>query len=291
MNRTLRQLLLTSLFVVCLLTSTQVHGEDSSPVTIEATSCPFASTAATTWFPTEITCPVCNTKNIFMVWGSYGSYIYQDPSKYQLIFWPHTSSPSWYSCKKCRLTAFMEDFTKLPAEKIPDLRKLLETVNLPSQKTLSDKESLEHPPYLELSVSDRLVVAEQVYRTLGQTSEEFWAHFYRVMAYHFDSDKKVKEAHDARQKELKIVEGWLTDKSKDGQRKEFLFICGSMHHLMGEDPAATKAFEEAATLKYSNPSIKAEQNSNYDSYLSTIIKESLEMVKKGPSIPPKGVGE
>ena len=60
-----------------------------------------------------------------MVWGSYGSYIYQEPSKLQLIFWPYTDTPAWYSCKKCRLSVFMEDFDKVPPEKIAELRQML----------------------------------------------------------------------------------------------------------------------------------------------------------------------
>src|SRR5687768_16658649 len=80
---------------------------------------------ATTWFPQEHTCPVCKTKNTFLVIGSYGSYIYQWPEKFQLIFWPVTDSPTMYSCKKCHLTTFMWDFEKTPKEKHAEILKQL----------------------------------------------------------------------------------------------------------------------------------------------------------------------
>ncbi len=44
----------------------------------------------TTWADKEFVCPVCKTQNTFGVIMSYGTYIYQWPSKYQFIFWPMT---------------------------------------------------------------------------------------------------------------------------------------------------------------------------------------------------------
>ena len=134
--------------------------------------------------------------------------------------------------------------------------------------------------HLEISIWERLVVAEQVYQTLGRP-EEFWARFYRVMGYHYDGAKKETEAAAVRQKALKIVEGWLKDQSKSGQYKEFLYITGAMHHFLKDDAAATKSFEQALVLKYSNPANEAANNEGYDEYLTTLIKEYLEMLKKG----------
>jgi hypothetical protein len=271
------------LLAVVLFTSQSfvlAHSSVEPTETIEATSCELESPLFITWSPAEVTCPVCGTKNIFMEVMSYGNYIYRYPSKYQLIFWPHTDSPTWYSCKQCRLTAFMGEFQELPKDKIPALREMLKSVKLPPQKQLSEKESLENPPYLGISVWERLTVAEQVYRTVGKP-EEFWARFYRVMAYHFDRAKKEAEAADARKKSLKIVEGWLQDQSKAGQHKEFLYISGAMHHFLKDDAAATKSFQEALKLKYSNSANKPENNQGYDQYLNELINEYLEMLKKG----------
>jgi hypothetical protein len=247
----------------------------------EAESCAVANATFITWFPGEKTCPVCQTKNIFMVPGSWGNYIYQYPSKYQLIFWPYTDGAAWYSCKKCRLTIFMADFENIPQEKVADLLKTLESVSLPPQKTMSEKETLERPPYLALPLSDRMVAAEKVYKTLGVTSDAFWAQFYRVMGLHFERDKKLPQAVESRLKALKIVEGWLTDKSKEGIRKESLYICGAMRHFLDDDAEALKLFSEAEKLKYSDAALGADQNDGYDKYLSGLIKEYIEMLKKG----------
>ncbi|HEY5839020.1 MAG TPA: tetratricopeptide repeat protein [Pyrinomonadaceae bacterium] len=245
-------------------------------------SCEVTNATFITWFPKEFECPVCKTKNTFMVVGSYGSYIYADPSKYQLIFWPYTDTPSWYSCKKCRLSIFMEDFEQIPPDKIADLRKMLETTSLPAQTERPPKSGrlMSDPPYLEIPTALRVSVAEKVYQVLGKTGDEFWNHFYRVLAYHYDRQGKTAEAEQARRKSIAITEKLLTPKSP-GTRKELLYILGAMRHFVGEDTAALKALEEAGTLTYKNDELPAERNTNYDEYLSKAIKEYVEMLKKG----------
>lgn len=211
--------------------------------------------------------------------ASFGSYIYADPSKYQLIFWPYTDTPSWYSCKKCRLSIFMEDFEQIPPDKIADLRKLLETTSLPAQPDRGPKESRQNPPYLEIPSVQRIAVAEKVYKALGR-GDEFWDHFYRVQAYHYDGEGKTAEAEQERRKSIALIEKRLTAKS-DGKRKELLYVLGAMRHFVGEDTAALKTLEEAGTLTYKDNELPAERNTNYDQYLSIAIKEYVEMLKKG----------
>jgi hypothetical protein len=237
--------------------------------------------APITWNPVEVECPVCKTKNVFLQWISYGNYIYQYPSKYQLIFWPHTDSPAWYSCKKCRLTTFMGDFADIPQDKIPALREALKGVTLPPQKERSMEASMEKPPYLELPTSARLVAAEKVYRALGHTKDEFWDNFYRVMGYHFDQEKKVAEADEARRKSLAIIERTLADKTKEGVRKELLYVSGAMRHFLRDDAGALRDFEAAKKLTYSDKDSNPENNKGADAYLSKLIDEYIEMLRKG----------
>jgi uncharacterized protein (DUF2225 family) len=84
----------------------------------------------TTWADEEFVCPVCKTKNTFGVIVSYGSYIYQWPSKYQFIFWPLTDGHVLYSCKKCYLSVLMWDFDKLPQNKLQEIQNALKGVEI-----------------------------------------------------------------------------------------------------------------------------------------------------------------
>ena len=247
----------------------------------EAPACPYTGGTVTTWAPVDVICPVCQTKNRFMEIMSYGTYIYQYPSKYQLIFWPYTDSPSWYSCKQCHYSAFMADFDNLPVEKIKKIQEALKTVTLPPQKERPQNNLGESPPYLDLPVSLRMIAAEKVYRIVKGDSDDFWSHFNRVLGYQLESEGKATEAAEARQQALKSTEKLLQDKSRQGERKELLYICGAMHHFLKNDQAAAKAFEEAAGLTYSNSKLADDRNKGYDEYLSQLIKDYIDMLKKG----------
>ncbi|HKQ99551.1 MAG TPA: hypothetical protein VJT09_02690 [Pyrinomonadaceae bacterium] len=255
------------------------------PFVHEHAACEFLSAtdsaALITWHPVEVECPVCKTRNIFMQWGSYGSYIYQYPSKYQLVFWPQTDGAAWWSCKRCRLTAFMGDFKSIPAEKIPALREALRDAKLPPQKERSAAQSMDEPPYLALPKSARLVVAEKVYRTLGQMKDEGWNHFYRVMGYHFQLEGMQAEADEARRKSLALTKNALAADAADGVRKELLYVSGAMKHFLRDDAGALRDFEEARKLTYSNKEIKGDNGEGYNAYLSNLIDEYIEMLRKG----------
>ena len=230
-----------------------------------------------TWFPAVIECPICKTKNDFLKVGSYGNYIYQDPTKYQLVFWPFTDSASWYSCKKCRYTAYMGEFANPPAEKIPELRKLLAGVSLPAQKETIDKRQ---PGYLALSISARMLVVEKIQRTLGNSEDTYWNHFYRVLGYHFAGDGNSAEADKARRRSLEITEKMLADPKNQGERKQLLYIAAAMKHFLHHDDDAKKLLAEALPLRYANNQLEEEQNSGYDEYLSEMIREYLDMLNK-----------
>lgn len=281
-----------SLIVLLLLvlapvtTSAKRIGNSSSHIhpntTEEFETCEFSNLAhAITWAPVEVECPVCKTKNNFLEPMSYGNYIYDFPSKYQLVFWPHTDSASWYSCKKCRYTAYMGVFKNVPPEKIAELRTLLEGVYLPPQKTISGEEGRHRPPYTEISVAERIAVAEKVYRVLGNPDDAFWNHFYRVKAYHLENDKKLAEADEARKKSLALSERMLADKEKAGSRKEVLYLIGAMKYFLRDRVGALKSFEAASKLTLADKELDEEQNKNYDEYLSSLIKEYIEMLEKG----------
>ena len=82
--------------------------------------------------------------------------------------------------------------------------------------------------------------------------EEFWGHFYRVLGYHFEAEKKQAEADAARRKALGIAEKMLADGRREDARKELLLVSGAMRHFLRDDPGALKDFREALKLKYRN---------------------------------------
>jgi hypothetical protein len=232
--------------------------------------------AAITWFPQEVECPVCRTKNTFLVPGSWGSYIYEDESKFQLIFWPHTDSAAFHSCKKCRLTAFMGDFAETPKEKHAEILKRLEGVRLaPVKGKESATKYYKDAVYLDIPITERLLAAQKVYEVLGR-DDGFWCHFQRVLGYHFESEKRQAEADEARTRALRLAEKMLADSARAGERKELLYIAGAMRHFLRDDPGALRDFREAQPLKYRNKELGAEQEGNYNEFLDDLLRQYVE---------------
>jgi uncharacterized protein (DUF2225 family) len=217
----------------------------------------------------KVRCPVCGTENDFFEYASWGSYIYQYPSKFQLVFWPHTWSASVYSCKKCHLSLFMWDFKDFPKDKIESAKKLLEGVPLRG----------DYQNYTDIPVSEKLLVAEKVYQLMNR-DDDFWSHFYRVLGYHFAEEKKPEQAKQARLHALEITQRMLADSASAGRRKELLFLAASMHHFTGDDTTARQELKTAAALTYRDPQGDEERSKNYDAYLSALIKEFIPAIEQ-----------
>jgi hypothetical protein len=223
---------------------------------------------AITWFPKEFTCPLDNTKNTFLVVGSFGSYVYSYPSKYQWLFFPQTDSPTYYTCKKCHLTTYMWDFDKLPKDKFPALKKALEGVRI----------SKAFKEYTELPVSERLEIMEKVYAVLDK-NEEWWESFYRVKGYHYGKEGKAEKATEARQKSLELIQKELKNEKSESPRKLLLYISAAMKHFLNDDKGALADLQKALETKYQEKDLKAEELKNAEEGINQRIKDYVEKIK------------
>ena len=226
-----------------------------------------SSAFATTWFPKQVTCPVCGAVNDFQVPGSYGSYVYEEPSKLQYVFWPATTDKFLYTCKQCRLTAYMGDFEAVPPEKVGELAKMLES-----------EAKIDGPlvPYFEIPVVARLPIAEKVYRVLGR-DDAFWCEFRRVQGYHLEAASWADEARIARLNALAIAEKLL--KQPSSTRKEMLVIAASMRKITGDAEGARRDLQEAKTLAFDSKELGAESSEGLNGYLDSLIEELLQTLR------------
>jgi hypothetical protein len=227
-----------------------------------------ANAFAITWFPKEFTCPIDNQKNTFLVVGSYGSYIYSYPSKYQWLFFPQTDSPTYYICKKCHLTTYMWDFDKLPKDKLPEIKKILASVKI----------SKAFKEYTELPVSERLEIMEKIYPVLNKDGE-WWETFYRVKGYHYAKEGKTEKASEARRKSLAMIEKDLTDEKSENPKKIMLYISGAMKHFLGNDTGALADLQKALTTKYQEKDAKPEEIQQAEENLNERIEEYIAKIK------------
>jgi hypothetical protein len=231
------------------------------------------SAIAITLFELPVECPVCKTINQFYDYSSWGSYVYQAPSKFQMVYWPSTDSVSLYTCKKCHLTLFMWDFKNVPKEKIAELQSALDGVTLPEPKK----------NYTDVPMSDRLPVAAKLYKVLGE-DQEFWANFYRVEGYHFDRENHADRAMEARKRALELTTAMLADPKNAARKKELLVTSAAMHHFLNDDTRALQELDDASKLTWLDEKLGAEKSKNYDGYLTGLITEYANALHAG-SVP------
>jgi len=223
--------------------------------------------SSTTWYPVEHTCPVCNDTYEYQQIASYGSYIYQSPSKYQYVYWPLTESQSIYSCPNCHFSTYMWDFDTIPKNKIDTITNFLETVNIDNNSN----------DYLDIPITIRLEIAEDVYKILGREIE-FWCRLYRVMGYHFDKTSMSKKAKYFRLQALNNARLMLNDTNYIGQEKEILFIIAAMHNFTDQSDSSLFYLEKASQLTYKNKNLTNKREKGLDEYLTDLIAQYKEFI-------------
>jgi len=136
-----------------------------------------------------------------------------------------------------------------------------------------------HPGYGSIPMTERLAVAEKVYKTLGR-DDEFWCRFYRIAGYHAEEEGKTENAAAARKKALEIAQSILKKENMKGRRKEFLLISGAMNFVLGSTEAAEKDFTAAKELKYSEEGLSEEENKGKNGYLDYVLDEFTRLIKE-----------
>jgi len=215
--------------------------------------------SATTWFERKTKCPICKTTNKLQAIGSYGSYIYSWPEKFEYIYWPVTETYCLYTCKKCKYSAFMWDFSEMGKDTLKIIKNALPELKLPASK-YSD------------NMTKKLESAELIYK-LYNHNPDFWCKFYRIKGYHYEAEGNIEQAKIERLKALAIADSLLSVPDNDYRKKELLFITSSMKHFTNQDSESIKDIDLALSLTYNNPNIDQEKNSGFDSYLTRLLNE------------------
>ena len=163
----------------------------------------------------------------------------------------------------------MWDFDSIPENKVDTLSRFLETVTL--EKKYKD--------YIDIPMTTRLEIAEDVYKILGRDNE-FWCQFYRVLGYHYDKNESSEKAKEYRLRALEIARRMLTDSIYNGQEKENLFIIAAMHNFTGQTDSSLLYLEKASLLTYENKNWKEENAKGLDEYLKELIVQYKEFIRK-----------
>jgi hypothetical protein len=219
----------------------------------------------------EIRCPICKTVNKVPVVGSYGSYACFAEGELDLVPCPIAYTGSIWTCSKCRFTVYVGD-EKIPEEKVSAVERVL--AKLPGDLNVADNTS---ETWKTFSMSDRLFVAEGVYRCLGRDSE-FWASFYRVAGYFAARESKTDRARRLRARALTAYQLLLQDRRRADLRKQDLLGAGAVAAKLGIRALARQYLTQVENARYapseSTPATQVETRKELNA-LATKILASL----------------
>jgi hypothetical protein len=177
-------------------------------------------------------CPVCSTTNTFETWASFGSYVYDRPSKYDLVFFPEASEASLWMCASCGYAQVAQEFGQLTKRDAALLRQALREEWHPQAST-------------NVSFLNKL---ERTIRTneLLHRNKDFWKWFNRVVIFHYRTHDPAKSRQFA-QSEVLLLEKEMFP------TKETLYLLGEYHRMLGHTVAARNYFRRASTTFVNRP--------------------------------------
>src|SRR5438105_12174347 len=181
----------------------------------------------------SVLCPVCGEKNDFYMIVGMGDYVYQYPPRYYALGWGYGYPALLWVCKHCHYAAWTWDFSDIDAVESLRIRKALQSVQFAN---FND--------YAQVPLHLRLALAEQCARA-AQKEPGFWNAFYRAQAYHLGRVGRSEEAREVRIKARDLLLTLSSDPRQASEKKELLFALATVHHFLGDDPAALAVLAQA----------------------------------------------
>ncbi len=189
---------------------------------------------ATTWANTTVDDPFADATCDVSEPASFGSYVYDWPSKYDAIYWPYTESRWIWVCPTSGYVSFGDDFSELTEEEKSRIKPALAQMNAEGGVG---------------TIHDTLVRLERLYE-IRDKDQAFWAWLYRVLAYWHNEDAEKALAY--RQKALTLIEQLIDDTPAGFKRITYLYLMGDYNRQLGNDDLARQYFAEARAVKWTD---------------------------------------
>ena len=210
-----------------------------------------------------VLCPVCGEKNDFYMIVGMGDYVYQYPPKYYGLGWGYGYPALLWVCKHCHYAAWAWDFSRIDVVESLHIRKALESVQFAS---FND--------YAQVPLHLRLALAEQCARA-AQKESGFWNAFYRAQAYHLGRVGRSQEARETRIKARDLLLTLLRDPHQASEKKVLLFALSTVHHFLGDDPAALEILAQAKAERLADSSRNGSMDYRIDEYIRWIKTNAI----------------
>lgn len=217
---------------------------------------------ATTWGEAQVDDPIkegakCEVNEP----GSYGSYIYSWPSKYDQVFWPITVPQGIWYCSESGFVAFIGDFDGITDKEKADIAAYLKNRE---QKLGNGK--------------DLLVRLEEIY-ALRDKDDAFRNKLNRVLARWYQDLEDIGRANEYRRVALAEIERWLQKGGKDeGRRLEYLYLAANYTRLFGKIEASD---EYIARLEQAAENVRSEKLKGFAGYLLELVEDTAYITPGG----------
>lgn len=178
--------------------------------------------------------PISGAKVSIQEIVSYGSYIYQWPSKYDAVFWPFTAEEFIWFSPKSGYIAFAPDFNKISDAEKEHVSKFL-------RENYDPKKQPE-------SFDAKLDWLEKVYAARG-APPRFWLRFHCLRSYLSRKDPKASSVH--RSQAIRVADEMVGNLKEDGEEKAAaLYILAAYSRMQGFAEKADEYVKTLAHLKW-----------------------------------------
>ena len=165
---------------------------------------------------------------------SYGSYIYDLPSKLDQVFWPATDPDFIFHCPESGLTAFQCDIEQLSE---------IEGERIGGYLTAHYDPTEGNP-----SLGQKLEMLESVYALLDRDEHQH-IRLLRVLGYLYQSEMEDSETADrCRESALQFIERALEENLEPQKRLRYLFLAERYQRLLGDPRVARQHMREFRRL-------------------------------------------
>lgn len=224
------------------------------------------SARAITWVDVEVDDPIlegarCKVHEP----ASWGSYIYNWPSKYDQVFWPLTEQYGIWFCEKSGFTAFIGGFSDLDSTEITKIRAYL----------------AQNPPKDD-SIETKLALLKAIY-SFRNVDKNFNNRLLRVLARWQQDLGNINTANEYRREALAEIELALATELDEYQNIEYLYLAASYSKLLGNQ---TNSDTYLSKLILALDNITREENKDYADYIRKLYPD-IKNIKAGGALDPE----
>jgi hypothetical protein len=226
-----------------------------------------AAASATTWFETKIIDPVSGKQCLVQTPGSYGSYIYQWPEKFDQVFWPLTDRHGIWICRTSGFVTFIGDIELDDEEKMAIRNFLKSAAPLPEEAATE-------------VVLSRL---EAIY-ALRKIAPDAKSRILRALAYQYEAIGARIRAGELRGQAAEIMEARLADEKLEPLlRLQYSFVTANYVRERGQVEKADQKLEQLSPLLAE--AAADEKLKDYAEYLQALLASARKIAPGGRLAP------